>query len=276
LDTLVEDVTFGVRSIRRGPLVALATVVTLTLGIGLSAGIFALINAIWLRPPVEKDPGNFARLYAFNSQPSFHSGQPGAISLEDYKQYVAAHSRAELAAWQQIFSKFDGAQPTTIRAVLMSCNFFSVYGLDRPEIGRLLRPEECSGSAANPVAVIRDEFWHTQLNAVPDVLGRVIFLNRRPFTVVGLTPPHFSGRMSFRFNAWIPYTYPMVSQLGQDSGGAGDFLRDPSIQWPAVEGGRNLVTRCALRKPNLPRLPSSRIFCILAAERRFRGVVNSA
>jgi predicted permease len=238
LDMLVQDVTFGVRSIRRGPLVAVATVVTLTLGIGLSAGIFALINAIWLRPSVEKDPGRFVRLYAFNSQPSFHSGQPGAISLEDYKQYGAAHSLAELAAWHQIFPNFGGAQPTTIRAVLISCNFFSVYGLDRPEIGRLLRPEECSGSASNPVAVISDEFWHTQLNAVPDVLGRVIFLNRRPFTVVGVTPPHFSGRMSFRFNAWIPYTYPMVSQLEQDSRDAGDFLRDPSIQWLAVEGRR--------------------------------------
>jgi putative ABC transport system permease protein len=229
-----------VRSIRRGPLVALATVVTLTLGIGLSAGIFALINAIWLRPPVEKDPGNFVRLYAFNTQPSFHFGQPGTISLEDYKQYETAHSLGELAAWHQIRPVLGGTQATTIRAVLITCNFFSVYGLDRPEIGRHLRPEECSGSASNPVAVVSDEFWHTQLNAVPDILGRVIFLNRRPFTVVGVTPPHFSGRMSFRFSAWIPYTYPMASQLEQDSSAAGDFLRDPGIQWLAVEGRRKL------------------------------------
>jgi predicted permease len=238
LDTVVQDVTFGVRSIRQSPLVALATVVTLTLGIGLSAGIFALTNAFWLRPPVEKDPGDFVRLYGYNSQPSFNFGQPGSISLEDYRRYETAHSLSELAAWHQIRPMFGGAQPATIRAALISCNFFSVYGLDRPEIGRLLRPEECSGSASNPVAVISDEFWHTQLNAVPDILGRVIFMNRRPFTVVGVTPPHFSGRMSFRFSAWIPYTYPMVSQLEQDSSGAGDFLRDPSIQWLAVEGRR--------------------------------------
>jgi putative ABC transport system permease protein len=238
LDTLLKDVTFGLRSIRQRPLVALATVVTLTLGIGLSAGIFSLINAVWLRPAVDKDPGNFVRLYVSNAQPSFHSGQPGAISLEDYKQYEAAHSLSELAAWHQISPMFGGAQPVTIRAALISCNFFSVYGLDRPEIGRLLRPEECSGPASNAVAVISDEFWYTQLDAVPDILGRVIFLNRRPFTVVGFTPPHFSGRMSFRFSAWIPYTYPMLSQLEQDSNVAGDFLRDPSIQWLAVEGRR--------------------------------------
>jgi hypothetical protein len=72
-DTLAQDVTFGVRSIRQSLLVALATVVTLTLGIGLSAGIFSLINAIWLRAPVEKDPGSFVRLYTYNSQPSLTS-----------------------------------------------------------------------------------------------------------------------------------------------------------------------------------------------------------
>jgi predicted permease len=238
LDTLVQDVTFGVRSIRQNPLVAVATVGTLMLGIGMSAGIFSLINAIWLRPPVEKDPGDFVRLFAYNSQPSFQFGQPGSISLEDYRQYESARSLSELAAWHQVRPMFGGAKPTTIRALLISCNFFSVYGLDRPEVGRLLTPQECSRSASNSVAVISDEFWHTQLNAVPDILGRVIFLNRRPFTVVGVTPPHFSGRMSLRISAWIPYMYPMVSQLEQDSSAAGDFIRDPSIQWLAVEGRR--------------------------------------
>jgi predicted permease len=237
-DTFIQDVRFGVRSIRQSPLVAVATVVTLMLGIGLSTGIFSLINANWLRPHVAKDPGNFVRLFAYNSQPSFQFGQPGSISLEDYRQYESARSLSELAAWHQVRPMFGGAQPTTIRALLISCNFFSVYGLDRPQVGRLLTPQECSGSASNSVAVISDEFWHTQLNAVPDILGRVIFLNRRPFTVVGVTPPHFPGRMSLRISAWIPYMYPMVSQLEQDSSAAGDFIRDPSIQWLAVEGRR--------------------------------------
>jgi hypothetical protein len=120
-------VTFGVRSIQQSPLVALATVVTLTLGIGLSAGIFSLINSIWLRPPVDKDPGNFVRLYAFNAQPSFQFGRPGSISLEDYRQFETAHSLSELAAWHQVRPMFGGAQPAPIRALLISCNFFSVY-----------------------------------------------------------------------------------------------------------------------------------------------------
>ena len=129
LDTLAQDVTIGVRSIRQSPLVAIVTVVTLTLGIGLSAGIFSFINAIWLRPPVEKDPGIFVRLYAYNSQPSFNFGQPGSISFEDYRQYETAHSLSELAAWHQVRPFFGTTNPKPLRAVLVSCNFFSLYGL---------------------------------------------------------------------------------------------------------------------------------------------------
>jgi putative ABC transport system permease protein len=179
-DTFVRDVRFGVRSIGQNPLVAVATVVTLMLGIGLSTGIFSLINAFWLRPHVDKDPGNFVRLFAYNSQPSFQFGQPGSVSLEDYRQYKTARSLSELAAWHQVRPMFGGAQPTTVRALLISCNFFSLYGLDRPEFGRLLTPQECSGSGSNSVAIISDEFWHRQLNAVPDILGASHFSKSTP------------------------------------------------------------------------------------------------
>jgi hypothetical protein len=85
--------------------------VTLTLGIGVSTGIFALVNAFWLRPPVEKDPGSFVRLFVYNSQPSFNFGQPGSISLEDYREYETAHSLAELAAWHQVRPVFGAMNP---------------------------------------------------------------------------------------------------------------------------------------------------------------------
>ena len=172
LDSLVQDVTFGVRSIRQSPLVAFATVVTLTLGIGLSAGIFSLINAVWLRPPVDKDSGSFVRLYTYNSQLSFNFGQPGSISLEDYRQYETAHSLSELAAWHQVRPFFGTTNPTPLWVVLVSCNFFALYGLTKPELGRLL-PEECLGEEPNSVAVISDEFWRTQLNADPKILGTI-------------------------------------------------------------------------------------------------------
>jgi predicted permease len=237
-DAALQDVKLGVRSLRKYPIVTAIAIVTLTLGIGVSTGIFALVNAFWLRPPVEKDPGSFVRLFVYNGQPSFNFGQPGSISLEDYREYETAHSLAELAAWHQVRPVFGAMNPKPLRGVLVSCNFFSVYGLTKPELGRLLLPEECSGTGPNSVVVISDEFWRTQFNADAKILGRTILLNKRPFVIVGVTPPHFSGRMSFIISAWIPLMYPMAGQLEQDSSAAGDFFRDPSIQWLAVEGRR--------------------------------------
>ena len=62
-DAALQDVKLGVRSLRKHPIVTGIAIVTLTLGIGVSTGIFALVNAFWLRPPVEKDPGSFVRLF---------------------------------------------------------------------------------------------------------------------------------------------------------------------------------------------------------------------
>jgi hypothetical protein len=215
-DAALQDVKLGVRSLRKHPFVTGIAIVTLTLGIGVSTGIFALVNAFWLRPPVEKDPGSFVRLFVYNGQRSFNFGQPGSISLEDYREYETAHSLAELAAWHQVRPVFGAMNPKPLRGVLVSCNFFSVYGLTKPELGRLLLPEECSGTGPNSVVVISDEFWRTQFNADAKILGRTILLNRRPFVIVGVTPPHFPGRMSFRISAWIPLMYPMAGQLEQD------------------------------------------------------------
>ena len=237
-DAAVQDVQLGVRSLRKQPIVTAIAIVTLTLGIGVSTGIFALVNAFWLRPPVEKDPGNFVRLFAYNGERSFNFGQPGSISLEDYREFQTARSLAELAAWHQVRPVFGTMNSKPLRGVLVSCNFFAVYGLTKPELGRLLLPEECSGTGPNSVVVISDEFWRAQFNADAKILGRTIFLNKRPFVIVGVTPPHFSGRMSFRISAWIPLMYPMAGQLEQDSSAAGEFFRDPSIQWLAVEGRR--------------------------------------
>jgi predicted permease len=235
---ILQDVKLGVRTLRKYPIVTGLAVVTLTLGIGVSAGIFALLNAFWLRPHVKKNPENFVRLYAYNDRPSFQFGQPGSISLEDYREYQTAHSLVELAAWHQVRPFFGTAKPKPLRAALVTCNFFSLYGLTKPELGRLLLPEECSGEAPNSVALISDEFWRTQLNADPEILGRTILLNKHPFTVVGVTPPRFSGRMSYRFSAWIPLLCPMAGQLEPDSSGSADFIRDPSVQWLSVEGRR--------------------------------------
>ncbi|PYT22794.1 MAG: hypothetical protein DMG57_34110 [Acidobacteria bacterium] len=210
LDMLLQDVRFALRSLRRCPFLTGATVMTLTLGIGLNTGVFTVINAVLSRAHVDKDPDSFVRLYAQNSSSSVPQGQLGGMSLADYRAYRTAQSQSDLAAWHQIETTIGGDIPGEVRGLLVSCNFFSVYGLDRPKLGRLFIANECSHTGAGSVALLSEEIWRNRFAADPHILGRVVTLNRHAFTVVGVAPAHFSGRVN-NARIWVPYT--MQSQL---------------------------------------------------------------
>ena len=229
LDMLLQDVRFAVRSLRRSPFLACTTVLTLALGIGLNTGVFTMINAVLFRARVDKDPDCFVRLYAQNSSSSVPQGQLGGMSLADYRVYRAAQSLSDLAAWHQIEAMLGGEISGDVRALLVSCNFFSVYGLERPKLGRLFLESECSQSGAGPVAVLSEEIWRNRFAADPQILGRIITLNRHAFTVVGVAPAHFSGRVN-NARIWVPYT--MQSHLVS----GGDLFAQTGTQWLIAEG----------------------------------------
>lgn len=228
-EMLLQDVRFALRSFRRSPFLACTTVLTLALGIGLNTGVFTVINAVLFRARVDKDPDSFVRLYAQNASPSVPQGQLGGMSLADYHAYRAAQSLSDLAAWHQIEATLGGEISGDVRALLVSCNFFSVYGLDRPKLGRLFLVDECSQSGAGPVAVLGEEIWRNRFAADPQILGRVISLNRHAFTVIGVAPALFSGGIN-RAKIWVPYT--MQSQLIP----GGDLFEQTGTQWLITEG----------------------------------------
>jgi len=204
---LRNDLRFALRGLRRNILLSVTVVITLGFGLGLNTGVFTLINAALFRPYVDKDPSTFFRLVALYSDRFVQ----GAISLPDYKAYLAGtRSVGDLAAWDDVWTTLGARASTTIRVALVSCNFFSVYGLDRPELGRSFFPNECSVMGSGPVAVISDELWRSQFSADPEIVGRFIHVGPTALTVVGVTPPRFSGRVK-EINVWIPYT--MVTEF---------------------------------------------------------------
>jgi hypothetical protein len=98
-----------------------------------------------------------------------------------------------------------GEESTRNLAQEVSCNFFSVYGLSRPLLGRLFRANECAPKSEERVVVLAEEAWRDHFAADPNILGKTILLNRQPFTVVGITPRNFSGRLH-GLGIWVPYT----------------------------------------------------------------------
>jgi predicted permease len=228
-DTWLLDLRYGVRSLRRSPFISCAIVLMLSLGIGVNTAAFTLLNGLLFRARVEKDPQSFIELVPEYSNTTEPHG-PSKTSVEDYRAYLArARSVTGLAAWERAEANLND-DPKQSDQLLVTCSFFSVYGLEHAKLGRLFLPEECSTPGAAPVAVISEEMWQLKFDKDPRILGQVITLNRHPFTVVGVVPARFPGRL--QSGVWLPWT--MQALFDRE-----DLFRKSEMPWLTVQGRLN-------------------------------------
>ncbi|HEX4565415.1 MAG TPA: ABC transporter permease [Vicinamibacterales bacterium] len=228
---LTRDLRYAWRLIRKAPVLSIATIVTLALGIGLNAGVFTVLSGLLLRPRVTVDPGRFVHL-----QPTYTRGtQLDSLNIAfpafSTNDFLAIRDRATtlraVAAWGVGSARVsDGA--TSDLTLLVSCEFFATYGLDHFERGRGFRADEC-GRPGTPVAVISDELWRTRFDGAADILDKPLVLNGQPFAIVGVTPRDFAGQLRGR-GIWLPYTIEPAFTRGPS------LLDDPSKAWLVVEG----------------------------------------
>src|SRR5256884_1531736 len=227
MQTLWQDLRYAWRSLRRHRVLSVTILATLTLGIGVNAAVFTLINADALRPHVNKDPDSFLRVHAAYTKDPAHPGYPGKVTLEDYLAFDHSTRSCDLAAFAQFDAQLGQSDPVGVRALLVSSNFFSVYGLDRPLLGRLLQPADFS--AASPVVVLSEELRRNRFGADTQIIGKAVHFNDQPLTIVGVTPMPFAGRIS-RANAWVPYTLQPYLQPDEN------LLKPSDADWLTVVG----------------------------------------
>src|SRR5215831_18976157 len=144
MDALGRDIRFAFRLIRKAPVLTIATILTLALGIGLNAGVFTVLSGLLLRPRVTVDPPTFVHLqpnYSGTHVPRYESP---AFSTRDF---LALRDRtttmSALTAWTVRDTRIGEHTPFRQLTMLVSCNFFTVYGLRRLESGRAFRADEC-------------------------------------------------------------------------------------------------------------------------------------
>ncbi len=194
---LGADLRASWHAARRRPVLSLAVIVCLSLGIGANATIFSLADALLLRPPAVAGRQDLAEVWGLRLH---HRGPLGGTSLTfpDFA-YYRAHNR--------VFSGLAGFEGDTTSVVwsragkglavqgqMVTANFFAVLGV-RPVLGRGFLPAaDHPGSGARGI-VLSNSFWRRQFAASPAVLGRTLVLNGQPTTVVGVAPPGFTGAM---------------------------------------------------------------------------------
>jgi predicted permease len=201
-ETVWEDVRYGTRLIRRSPLLSTVVVLTLTVGIGINASIFTVVDGTALKPLVNRDPDTFLRLWTLNQR----DGNDRGVS---YAEYIALRDRTQslrqLAAFQ-IFPALVGDDDSSgTPALAVSCNFFLVEQLDRPLLGRVLNADDCRAPGQLPVAIISESIWKNRFHADPGIIGQMARINNRSIPVVGVVRDRTSLWVQ-PIGVWLPYT----------------------------------------------------------------------
>jgi predicted permease len=204
---LVCDLRFSLRSLRRSPSFAVTVVLSLALGIGSVTAIWSLVDQVVLRVLPVAEPEQLVLVDWNGDQVAETRGSSNLMSypfcrdLQSQDRYFTGVLCRHLTP----VNLSTGGDPRQATAEIVSGSYFSVLGVG-PTMGRVLR-EDDGQPGAHPVAVLEYGFWRSQLASAPDVIGRKIWINQHPATVVGVAAETFRGIDVGEVPAiWIPVT----------------------------------------------------------------------
>jgi putative ABC transport system permease protein len=186
METFWSDLRYGVRRLAARPFFTALAILTLALGIGANTAIFSVINTVLFAPLGFTAPEELYALSAAQVRINLRS-QP--VSWPDFNDWrTESHSFSAMAAMRTAtLNLVDGADPDRVDALRISPEILKLLGLT-PSIGRDFSPTDGNADAA-PVALISDGLWQRRYGASPSVIGRVISLDGRRYTIIGVLPP---------------------------------------------------------------------------------------
>jgi predicted permease len=186
MKSFLQDLRYGFRQLRNNRGFAITAIVTLSLGIGASGAIFALIDAALIKPLPYKAPTRLVNLYeSIPLGPRFHLSYP---DYRDWKRLNTVFSSLDVYE-NNAFSltTADGAQFAD--GARVSAGFFRTLGV-APVLGRDFRPDEDRPSVA-PLVLLSYSAWQKRYGGRKDVLGQMVVLDGTPNTIIGVLPPEF-------------------------------------------------------------------------------------
>jgi hypothetical protein len=188
LESLIQDVRYGLRMLAKSPGFTAVAVLTLALGIGANTAIFTLIDALLLKRLPVREPDRLVAL----SEPDRRDKESGWYSYAEYAELrdhndVLTGLAATMSRWMTL--GWNGVTEQ-MPAAWVSGNYFDVLGV-KAFLGRTFVPED--ERSGNAIVVLRYDLWKQFFGGDPAVVGRTIEVFHRPFTVIGVLPPGFNG-----------------------------------------------------------------------------------
>lgn len=212
LESLSQDLRYGVRALRHTPGFSVIAIIIMALGIGANVAIFAVVRSVLLNPLPYHDPAQLAAIYSsYSGHKDGKQFMPvDAGSFFIWKQ--AAQGLAEMALispFQDYNVSAEGGQlPEKVDAAWITANFFSTLGVE-PALGRNFSPSD-DRPEAEATAILSHSIWKRRYGGDPNVVGRTIWLDARPYTIIGVMPESlvFLGPFSSgKIQVWTPVSH---------------------------------------------------------------------
>ena len=207
-ETLLRDVRYGLRMLRKSPGFTAVAVLTLALGIGANTAIFSVVNAVLLRPLPFPHPSELVDISVRST--SFDIPYLG-LSLPDLADIRSSASAfSSLATYQESSKEFSGqGKPERIESIEVSEDLFSILGM-RPLIGRTFAASDIQPGSRS--VVLGYPFWHERFGDDLGVVGKTIMLDGQPHTIIGVMSPQPPLGFASESEVWVPFI-PTEEQL---------------------------------------------------------------
>ncbi len=213
MQSLLQDIRYGIRSLSKRPGFVVIAVITLGLGIGANTAIFSVVNAVLLRPLPFKDPDRVVLIWGFlpkyaQTTDKLPSAAPNYLALASQSQSFEHLCAFRSWSWQLT----GGGEPEQLQGARVSANFFAAVGAS-PMLGRPFDVQEDAPNRS-PVAIISHGLWQRQFGSDGNIVGRTMTLSGQTVTIIGVMPQgfRFPGganlipglQFAFQNDVWLP------------------------------------------------------------------------
>jgi predicted permease len=221
-ESLLADVRFALRWLRKSPGFALVAIVSLAIGIGFNTTLFAIADALLFKPLPVAAPERLVDVFtssASGSEPFSTSSRPDYLDLKAQNDVFE-----DLVGYSPMFAALNLESGSRLAmGEVVTGNYFQVLGV-RPAVGRTIRPEDDAPGAPR-VAMVSHRYWTRELGGALDVVGRTIRVRGDPYTIVGVAPASFTGMVPILApELWIPVS----ASLAVEPVGMHDTAPSPS------------------------------------------------
>jgi predicted permease len=201
MQTLLSDLRYSLRQLRRSPGFTFTTILMLTMAIAANVVVFGVVDALMLHPLPVREPGRLFEVEKVREGGGLNLSYPDYRDLRDRNRSFTALAAVRIT---RVALGFNGsAEP--VWGYEVSGNYFEMLGV-QPRLGRFLSLADDAKINGSQVAVLGYDYWQVRFGGDPAVVGKTVLVGKRPYTVIGVAPKNFSGTERFIWpDIWLPY-----------------------------------------------------------------------